>query len=771
MRSTVYPADAGTTVPEAVVVVNGDPVNATSVSMTSEIPSHLPAQVSGSGGISATTGTVEVEIGAGAVSNQVPTPWTGTTPSPGDTVAIDVGRDGVQSRVLTGIVDDASGSASGGVLSFGVTDEIRRLDNPVSIPPLCKIMPAPTTDGSTNARNCDLIPTYFVDKVLRECGFYATPRRVSYCVMSAPLMGSTWPEVGTLLTSGREGSHKLSPYWGISSWGVLANSVTATYAPDYQQWADVPGTLTRPMEIVVCAGNQQSASGRVNVEWANDSKYSLVVTSSRSVLVQVQFASSSEWQTILSATTATLGGWRTATARLTPLEGRQLRVEIRTNNGGYAKHFGSTIPYRCTVDPINEVRLQWSENQLGGVQVGFPSTSQAFSAANHKMTATLTPPPGFYSLTGSPAIDNVPAIELLKEWSEAECAAMWLDEDGAFQWRNRDRFIAGEVAWEGDSLNDLFDYEWSHTADGARSDVVVEHADVGVQRSKRSRIQVWQGNGQTMDPGDVQEEIVSVPDDEAWIGLDTTLDVFQAETLKRAFNKGLGSWGGYVAYDANDDRHGNTEYVGYTAEVSNVGIAAYKITQLWDGHVPSGVSYIKLATQDDSSVLKPQWQGFNLPVLRAQCRLRFADATSKARVSMAPTWAPSLRHETGWWVQGEGPARALAYWLAQQTVKPRPVVEGIRLRPDARLQMGDKIRVSDRHRTGTTITGVVIHRQHGLTHAQHEMTLSLLVTGITTMEPTLQEYDQAWSGATLEDRDATWVNQSLAQFDADPLRR
>lgn len=769
MRDISWDNDSAVTEVSGELVINGEAVRASDLSVRRSIPSTLPDQVGGVGGYEAASGSATVSQSS-PVATQTPTPWGAQTAQPLDAVEVYARAGTSRARIFTGVVDKVSGAASDPDTGVSLVDISDRLNRAVSLRPMCKIMPAPTTDGSTNERNCDLVSTYLVDQVLRECGFYATPRRVSYCVMSAPLMGSTWPEVGTLLTSGRDGSHKLSPYWGTASWGVLANSVTATYAPDYQQWANIPGTLTRPMEIVVCAGNQQSASGRVNVEWANGGKYSMVVTSSRSVLVQVQFASSSEWQTILSATTATLGAWRTATARLTPLEGSKLQVEIRTNNGGYAKHSGSTIPYRCTVDPINEVRLAWSENQIGGVQVGFPGASQAFSAASHTLTARLTPPLGFYSLTGSPAVAGATARDLLTEWAKAECAAAWIDEDGVFNWFNRERFTSGAPVAELTSTNDLLDLQWSHDIQGAAARAVIKHKTVGVQRSKRSRIQVWQGGGQTMDPGDVQEEIVAVPDDEAWIGLDTTLDVFQAETLKRAFNKGEGSWGGYVAYDANNDRHGNTEYVGYTVAIGNVGLAAYKITQLWDGNVPSGVSYIKLSTQDDSSVLKPQWQGFNLPVLRAQCRLRFVDAQRTATAS-GPADAPDLVHDAGWWVQHPDAVRALAYWLAQRTARPLPVVDGVEISADARLMLGDKITVTDSHRTGTKITGVIQEIDQDIAAGDHTMTLRLVVTDVLATRPTLYEYDRLWSGATLEERDLVWADKTLGEFDAAPLAR
>ena len=133
--------------------------------------------------------------------------------------------------------------------------------------------------------------------------------------------------------------------------------------------------------------------------------------------------------------------------------------------------------------------------------------------------------------------------------------------------------------------------------------------------------------------------------------------------------------------------------------------------------------------------------------------------------------APDLTHDTGRWVQSSTAARSLAYWLAQQTAKPRPVITGVEIAPDPRLQLGDKIAVTDTHRTGVRIIGVITEIQQDIAAGDHSMTLRLLVTYIKAENPTLFEYDQVWGSAALEDRDSAWSQQTLEQFDADPLRR
>ena len=771
MRDIPWVDDSPVTEVSGELEINGVEVQATSLSVSRSIPSNLPAQVAGVGGYTAATGSVSVEPQGAEVTSRSPTPWGAETPQPLAPAKASAVVDGQRVKMFEGLVDKVSGKLSDTGVDVGLVDATDRLNRQVSVQPMCRIMPAPTTGGSTNELNSDLFSTYLVDNVLRQCGFYATPPRIGLCVMSAPLQGSAWPEIGSLRYAARAASHTESPFWATAPWGVAAHKLRADYTPDLARWSSTDGTLTRPMEIVLCAGTTQWTSGRVTAEWPTGAKLSVAVTSSRSVIVQSMFPSSQgTWQTVLSATSATLGRWRNVTVRFIPRGGGRMDVQLRTNNSGSASQLGTSIPYGCETQPLQNVNIDLPENNIGGVQVGFPSNSIAFSAASHRPSAILTPPVPFVPLVGSPAIVSENALDLLTSWAEAECAAMWIDEDGVFQWRNRERIVSGAPVADLTSTSDLLDLSWSHDIQGAAARAVVEYKRFGVQRSKQSRIQVWQGSGQTMEPGDVFEEFATCPDDEIWINVDGTPDIFQAETSKTAFNRGRGSWMGYTAYDKDGDEHGNGEYVGYEASIEYVSRTTYKLTQSWLGKVPTGVASIKTQTRDGGGALKPQWQGFNLPVLRAQCRLTMADARQVGTAG-GPADAPDLTHDVGWWVQDETAVRSLAYWLAQQTAKPRPVVDGVPIVADHRLQIGDRVTVSDTHKSGLRITGTIIGLSADLSAGDYGMELRLLVTQVVPIEPTLFDYDAAWGTADLAARDALWGGATLAAFDADPLRR
>lgn len=753
------------------LIIKGTPVNATDISIRRSIPSPLPAQVAGSGGFTATRGSAKM-LDTAEVSESQPTPWGPQLPRPMDSAEAFATTNGQQATIFTGVVDGTSGSASGNDTDIELVDAYDRLNQPVSIRSYAAIMPPRTASGTTNNRPIDLMSTYFVDRVLRQCGFYATPPRTNYCVVSAPLQGSMWPEVGSLTNCGRDGTATLTPWWRDAPWGVACKSATADYEPLLDQYSAVDGTLsTRSLEISLCAGPIQNSSARVSCEWPDSTALAMTVTSSRSVMAMVMFSGSGgTWTTLATATEGMLGkGWQTAAVRFTPKGDGTMTVEIRSDKGGTSGVRNASIPYSIQTKAIQNVNVRMTDSSLGGLQVGFPGTP--FQSVAFTPNAVLSPPVGYYSLGVSPAVQDEPAIDLLTSWAAAECAAMWIDEDGIFRWQNREQFTTGPIVWEGNSTNDLLDLTWSHDIQGAASKATVKYTDVAIQRVKRSRLVVWQGSGQTMELEDVMEDIIAPGSDEAWIGVDVGLDIFQAETSKNAFNRGEGSWAGYSAYTEDGDFAANGKYANYAATLEYIAADTWKLRQTYTGSKPSGVDNIKLQTNDELYGLKSQWQGFNLPVIRAQEKATFKEVSVDGSVRNAMANAPALVHECGWWVQSTTPASALAYWLAQQTASPLPVVNGVEIVADPRLQLGDKIRVYDSHRTGLQVTGIIIEIDQSVGAGNHSMTLRLMVTQVAAAKPTLYEYDQLWGGAQLAERDITWGNSTLAQFDANPLKR
>ena len=768
MRNTAWDNDATVNEVSGELEIAGAVVDASELSVSRSIPSTLPDQVAAVGGYTAAHGSAVVEPQGVAVTERSPTPWGAETPQPLTPAVVRAVVDGQSARVFTGLVDKASGSTSGASTDVGLVDITDRLRRLVSIPPLARIMPPPTTDGSTVPMHIGLVPSFLVDRVLRACGFYATAPMAARCVLSVPLTGSTYPERGRVLLSRRDNTWREQPYFSTSWHSPLGNRLYAEYEPEIG--GTTGGNLTRPMEIIFSAGNTQENACRMECVWGNGSAIAVGITSSKSLTVQFTYPTDTSTRTtVFTATTAELGNWRHASVRFEPNGDRTASITIRTNFGGYKRLGRATLPWWTETQPMQKVTIDLRGNEVGGFQVAFPANPSRLEAFTP--TANITARSPLASLKGAPAIVNEDALTLLTEWAQQECAAFWIDEDGVVQWRNRDAFVSGQAVAEVTSTHDLLDLEWSHDAQGAASSVTVSYREVAQQRSNTSRLVVWQGSGQTMEPGDEIEEFASPPDDEAWIKVDSTPQVIEGETGAAAFNRGRGSWVGFTAYDKNNNVYRSATRVGYKGDVQPLGPNSWKITHTWAGFAPADVDHIKLSTQDDDTyTLKKRWQNFDLPVLRAQCRLVFQEADITAS-SGGMADAPDLAHDAGWWIQDRSEASALAYWLAQQTARPLPVVNGVEISPDPRLQLGDKITVTDTHRTGVRVTGVITEIQQDISAGDYSMSLRLLVTNVVATRPTLYEYDQLWGGAEIESRDAAWSGQTLAQFDAAPLTR
>ena len=768
MRDISWDNDSPVTEVSGELEIGGAVVGASGLSVSRSIPSNLPDQVAGVGGYTAASGSATVMPQGAVVTERSPTPWGAETPQPLTPAIARAVVDGQHAQVLTGMVDKVSGSASETSTDVGLVDITDRLRRSVSIPPLAKIMPPPTTDGSTVPMHVGLVPSYLVDRVLRACGFYATAPMAARCVLSVPLTGSTYPERGRILLSRRDNTWVEQPYFSTAWHSPLGNRLYAEYEPEIGGTTE--GNLTRNMEIIFSAGNTHTDAGRMECVWGNGAAIAVGITSAKSLTVQFTYPSDTSTRvTVFRATIAELGSWRHVSVRFEPNGDRTTAITIRTNYGGYKKMGRASLPWWTETQPMQKVTIDLRGNNVGGFQVAFPGAPSRLESFTP--TANITARTPLASLKGSPAIVKEDALTLLTEWAQQECAAFWIDEDGVVQWRNRNAFVSGQSVAEVTSTHDLLDLEWSHDAQGAAARATVSYREVAQQRSNTSRLVVWQGSGQTMEPGDEIEEFASPPDNEAWIKVDGTPQVIEGETGALAFNRGRGSWMGFTAYDKNNDVYRAATRVGYKGKIEPLGHNSWKITHTWDGFAPAFVDHIKLSTQDDDTyTLKKQWQNFDLPVLRAQSRLVFQEADTTASVGgMAD--APDLEHDAGWWIQDRSEASALAYWLAQQTARPLPVVNGVEISPDPRLQLGDKITVIDTHRTGVRVTGVITEITQDISAGDYSMSLRLLVTNVVATRPTLYEYDQLWGGAELASRDAAWSRQTLAQFDAAPLTR
>ncbi|WP_139194716.1 hypothetical protein [Arthrobacter sp. UCD-GKA] len=721
--------------------------------MSADLSGAMPAPVVGGSGITAATGDLDWAEGP-VVARNPSLPWVksgGWPPSANDRVEISAGYGGVEAKQLTGKIRGTSGSFAADDKSSSVEDDIAKLQEELTFWPLLDAMPS-ETDG-VYPRYISLLTSYVVDRVARACGFYATPRRSVGSIMSAPMMGSTWPEWGTLESSINTDSALAYPRWTKTTWGVAVNGVNAVYRPVFLSGEN--GYLDKPMEVTLCLPSDTSGTCYVAVWWQGQVGVRLNITAN-SIIGQVQNPAA-----VTVCQTGRVGA-RTVTLRVVK-NGTNLDFELRTDNGLSATGT-APIPEGTWYRPVDQVRV-FGTGTFGGVQVAFPGA--AFSLLGQVPTAKIeVAASDRNALQVMPAIVRQKGMDILRSLAEAECAEMWIDADGVFRWVDRTVMIARPSVATLTAAENIIDAQWEDNADAVRRDVTVAWKEPEVTRGWWASIDVYEGSGETLQPGEPNRISFNPPADETWVMVDMTVKRMWQSDLS-AFNRGYGSWtGGVILGDA------------YSAEAtaSNLAVAfkegdpnEFTMTHT-ASNVPAGSELQLRATNNPASALRSNRLGSNLPRVRARGRGKLNDRTTKG-VPTGPANAEPFTHDAGHWIQTPEQAQALANYLAEATKQASPTIRTLEIIPDPRIERGDVVTIEDKEGSRLRVTGIVSSTQLDVRAGDMNMSIGLRVLTAAIGWPTLGERDFAWTGKTLEQFDAYWAGKTLAQYDADPLSK
>lgn len=749
-----WPESGPVSEPVTTVSINGVERAVEAVTVTRAVPQVLDQQVVGAGGINAASGSVTVAP-TSDVQSVVATPWGGSVAKPGESVVVESGFAESRVRLFTGLIDSSAGTFADASLSTDVVDATDRLNRSVAFDALHTTMP-PLVDGEFIWRQIGLCSTYFTDHVLRQCGFFATPPQESGCVLSAPMMGSTMPERGTVTASRRYGgTHEEGPAFGGMPTGVGLWDVTASWRPsDYEK-----SPRWNIFQITLGVGDLASGGWtKAGMRWANGDSVHMSISSARRVKVETVVSGvRKEWL----YSDVQLTAWRMVTLRFGPVDGS---FSLRFDTGSVQRGtMGAAAPDSWAAKNW-EGFVESPSWYVNAFQVSFPGVNE-FEAVTSRPSAVLTPPtsaagPAIPELLASPAIPPTPAIDLLKQQAEAELAAMWIDEDGVFQWRNRERLTNQPVRAAYTSKDSLMDVAWKLDSQSTRRKVTVKYRQPASRRSYRYAVLAWQGGSTELRAGDTYGEFVEPDADEDWIDVDTSIIELNFTRVDE-FNRGRGSWQGWQ----NLDQAGNpTSVTGVENTTSFTKVTAGRwVYRAKIKALPAGVDRIKLGTDEGDLTLASQYRGVGLPIIRCKAKIKWADVTAQATPT-GPAWAQDLEHDASWWVQSSAEAQKLADEVGAQLVKTNPQVESVTLVGDPRLQLGDKIRVEDQDVTGLCIVGTVSEISHDIKPGDHSMTVKLIVTDVGA-PLTLGEFDQQNTGSTLQQLDTAWVDKSLATFD------
>lgn len=740
-----------------------------SAQVTRELGTALPGQFS-VGGFKTATGSVS-QAGE-LVAQRVGTPYSRRDwPQSGDPVAVDA-TDGVnRHRIFTGSVDGTGSSFASPDADVNLVDSTDRLSAQVSHNALFRTMPPMSTKGDERPRMTGLTTPWVTDLCARAAGFYATPPRQGYGLIHAPLMGSTWPERGELIVSGRDTDidqwHRYQPNFSNEQGTVWADYLYATYRPDtYGSLHTGAINTSRPLSITFGAAKNLSTSGYVSCVWDTGLEWRVSVTSSRDVAVVWRQRATGTQTTIAVMNAEDAPGWGYVSVKLDKRTNETLHVQIRTDTGYardlvtnvvdsvvYSRQFERAVVYAPPGARLNGVQV--SAHTGDGVVPGFKPT---FRLEADYVSA----------LDVAPALVSTPAVDLLSAQAEAECAALWFDEDGALRWHGRRKLTEQPIRATLTS-SQIADARITLDAQDTRSRIAVKHLTWATSVTTRSRIIVYEGQKDELGVGDTVESIITPPADEQWVQVDSNPATIYGGMGVARFNNGEGSFHGYTVLTKNGDEFSESNWDRRTISFKPIGPAAWK-SSLTLEELPGSADRVTTSTRnEDSTDLKPSYRGRGLPLLRAMGKATSTEAEFVSAIR-GPSWAPELVHDVGWFIQHDTRIQGVADFIAAELAQSRPRLSGIEVLPDPRIQLGDKVRLVESARTGLEVVGVVVSVSQSIGAGEHTMTLELMVLSVVAAQVTLGEFDDWYDGLTLGQVDAVFSEETLGQRDARPLR-
>lgn len=700
------------------VVVSGIQRAVSSWSVGRELSGDLPQTVASGSGITQATGSISWASEKDVADTGL-NPWnksTGWLPAKGEPVQIYVSDGATEWMVFTGVIDNTTGGE--GKSQSRIIDRIDDLARTLTLPALLSSMPPAAAGG--DYRPCGLSSSFYVDWAMRAGGFFATPRQEAGAVLHVPMQTSMWPHSGTLTRVSKYAGGTNAPLNAPAPWGWCMNDFQGFYTP-------ASGALpSTNLQVTTCVAPNHAGAFLLTAYYGASNRVELGVNSAKSAFV-----------TLDGTTVATLpmGAGTIVTALFLGNT-----VEIRNNAGG---SITATLARSGTT--LNSIRILGDGGaRIAGVQVSVPTTvAQRFASLTHTPTGVMdmSSPENNGIMDAGRALQDVKAIDLLTEISDATLSGMWIDETGVLRFVPTLALRARASARTVTTLDDITGLEWEDSYLGAASRVKVTARVPAISKAKQATIAVWEGSRDTMESAEEREIYVEPSGDEDWVQPDFGLQVL-SDANWGAFNLRRGSFAG--AYFTNAD----TPATGYaiTASLSQVGIDKAKITHL----APTLPANVVANLSTPPSVV--MWQGNQsapLPRIGAYGLITWAEITI-APVTVAGI-GPELVHDAKEWNSQrtstaglERMAQYLAGWLAN----PKPVITSLGITPDPRLQLGDVITIDSPNLMGISIKTLIvgINTSAG---SQYEQSLSVRILEATSLFTTYREHNDSIPESTL----------------------
>lgn len=714
------------------VLVNGVERDVDSWSVDRDLKGDLPKQVASVSGVIQATGKIEWTP-AHVVSEHSPNPWNangGWVPSRGDRVEIFVSDGVTEWKRFHGLIDVTRGDIGSGFAST-IIDDYDKLSASVAHHPMLSIMPPRTISGTGWWRLPGIHPLYYVDLALRRSRFFVTPPREANAILSVPMQGSLWPHWGVLDRNGENmasgGANRVAP------WGLAKGNFVAYYAPSNSP------SMSQTVQMSFMVAPDHSSATDLTLDYGAGDFLRVSVSSDRVVTVyknstDVAYLTLDDDDVIVSALF------------------KNGVVTVRTNT-----RRESSGSFTASGAGLSTVRINAGTNaSIAGFQVSRPQT------ATHEHFSTRVPLSARFDvtslrlsggLTAAPNIEDRTAESLISEINDAILAAMWIDETGVLQWAQSDTLRRRDPVKTVTTADDIFSLSWESGLLQSAASVTVKGKRPAITRSRWRVITVAEESGrQTLRSGDELEIFFEASSDEDWVS--PSFDFIE-------LGGSTGIWGPF-----NNPEYG-TVGLYYERDGEEVTGTTYPVTitthrlgnqktliKYAAGNWPSAVEGVLSTPPEETAftVLWPRHRG--QPAVRQKAMGRIEWYDDKQTMTGAGGPGPELVHDVGVWATTESNIGSVDYWerigayIQSQVTVPQPVVRGVSISPDPRLQLADVITIES-NLLGVKLTALVTGVSEGADSEGYHQKLDVRVLSAVTSSLTYEAFQQGLPGTNL----------------------
>lgn len=656
------------------VMVNGVQRGIKSWSVDRELQGDLPRQVAAVSGVMQATGTI-VWSPQSDVSGHSPNPWNrlgGWVPSRGDRVEIFVSDGVTEWKRFHGLIDITRGDVGAGFQST-IIDDYDRLSASVNHITMLGIMPPRTIDGTRPWRLPGLNPLYYIDWALRRSRFYATPLRERNSLLDVPMQGSLWPHWGTL-----EEHSEGTPTGGfnvVAPWGLAKRNFTAWYDP-----AEHP-SMSQPVQMSFMIGPSHSSATDFILEYGSTNhQVKASVDSNRQVVV------SKNNTTVLFITLRD-------DEHIVSVMVKAGQISLRTDQG--RERSGT---FTASGSGLSQVRVNAGFNAaVAGLQVSRPlnpadehsSTRTRLTARYDTTSLRLTG-----NITAAPNIENRTAVDLITEINDAILAAMWIDETGVVQWAQSDTLRRRAPVKTVTTRDDIFTMSWESGLLQTASSIRIEGRRPSIYRSRWRNLTVAEGpRGDTMQAGDEITIFFEPGSDEDWVQPSFDfLEVGGEDGIWGPFNNPS-----YGTVGLHFERNGE-EIVGpvnYRTTIETARLGNQKALIKYRAHNWAPDVEGILSTPPENTILWARHRNVPTTRMKAMGKITWFDDSYTLTNVGGP--GPELVHDVGVWSNMDSDEinywHRVGEWIQSQVTVPQPVIRGVKIQPDPRLQLADVITI------------------------------------------------------------------------------